>query len=251
MYCRFRMLLSDGYIVLFLSKLFFLNISTYQTVTRYIFHTGRATDMNSLSEVTGIKMFQCFARCKLNHWWIQWDREMMNLSQFSIRSQREASGISCAAEPRYELWFTPSYRLQGFTGQLQTPHTHTHDPHFSTCDSDVAYGRSSGQGTQGTTLLSLFSICLFNRTMISFPARDTGDRVVHLSGTTIRTLHINAVRCSIHFYIRCKQSLFLKKATRYIWNRMIFRSDLFKSLHPHGLTMLSSDACNMQKMLEK
>lgn len=131
------------------------------------------------------------------------------------------------------------------------PHTHTHDPHFSTCDSDVAYGRSSGQGTQGTTLLSLFSICLFNRTMISFPARDTGDRVVHLSGTTIRTLHINAVRCSIHFYIRCKHSLFLKKATRYIWNRMIFRSDLFKSLHPHGLTMLSSDACNMQKMLEK
>lgn len=177
-----------------------------------------------------------------------------NDEPFPVLHSQPARGLGyflCCWTPVWTL-IHPVIPASGLYGAATNPtHTHTHDPHFSTCDSDVAYGRSNGQGTQGTTLLSLFSICLFNRTMISFPARDTGDRVVHLSGTTIRTLHINAVRCSIHFYIRCKHSLFLKKATRYIWNRMIFRSDLFKSLHPHGLTMLSSDACNMQKMLEK
>lgn len=154
-------------------------------------------------------MFQCFAWYELNYWIVKWwvlDSQPARGLRYSlccwtsvwtlIHPVIPASGLYGAATHTHRITHT------------HTPH-HTHDPHFSTCDSDVAYEWLNGQGTQGTTLLSLASLYLFNRLMICFgPSCIRYERsphrsdVLHLSRTTICTLNLNAKVLDItNFYI--------------------------------------------------
>lgn len=136
----------DGYIVQFLLKL-------YHMITRYIVHTGKVNARNLLSKVTCNNMWSSVSpgrRWTTGEWKL--DRETVNC--FAALDSQPARGLRsslCCWTLRYslwsELWFTLLYQLQGSTGAAYKHHIH--DLHFSMFDSNAAYKRLNGQGTQG------------------------------------------------------------------------------------------------------